>query len=403
MAIETIYSTDAASLDQELNRGLAELRSIGLGRSLRCLDSGQAPRVVLDGRELINFSSNDYLGLAGSAELKAAMIEAIGRYGCGAGASRLVCGSLHPHHELEERLADFKETEAAISFATGYSAALGTICALVGKDDFIVMDRLVHASIVDAARLSGAKLRVLAHNDLEELEDILTWVDERRSGLPGSARRARVLLITESIFSMDGDRASLRQIVELKDRFGAWLMLDEAHATGVLGRGGRGLANAEGVSDRIEIQMGTLGKACGVSGGFICGSRALVDWLINRARSFIFSTAPPPAVAAAATAAVGLVGSDKGDECRRQLWQRITEFQAEAVSPILPIMIGRADAATDAAESLARRGFLVPAIRYPSVARGKARLRVTLSAAHSTEEVLQFKNELHELGLLAKT
>lgn len=398
MAIETIHAA-SADLDQVLKQGLDELRSLGLERSLRRLESAQAPRVVFNGRELINFSSNDYLGLADDPDLKSAMIEAVGRYGCGSGASRLVCGSLNPHHELEETLASFKQTEAALSFSTGYAAALGTICSMVGKGDFIIVDRLVHASIVDAARLSGARLRVFAHNDLEDLESVLAWTESRRTAVAGNDRRPRVLVITESIFSMDGDRAPLRHIVDLKDRFGAWLMVDEAHSTGVLGDGGRGLANAEGVNDHIEIQMGTLGKACGISGGFICGSRTLVDWLIHRARSFIFSTAPSPAVASAATAAIIIVASDKGEEKRRKLWQRISEFRGSAASPILPIMIGRAQAAVDAAESLNQRGFFVPAIRYPSVARGKARLRVTVSAAHTSEEVRALRKALSELCL----
>ncbi|HEY4984471.1 MAG TPA: 8-amino-7-oxononanoate synthase, partial [Verrucomicrobiae bacterium] len=291
--------------DRELNQRLAALREQGLHRELRRVDSPQGPRIEIGGRMLLNFSSNDYLGLANHPALKAAAIKAVEKFGAGAGASRLICGSLAPFHELEETLAAFKGTEAALSFSTGYAAAIGTITALLGKDDIIIVDKLVHACIVDAARLCGAKLRVFAHNDLNDLEEILKWADSRRqswssipraAGLSGNTlkrelQQPRTLIVTESVFSMDGDHAPLREIVELKNKHGAWLMVDEAHATGLYGKNRRGLAEELGMSDRIEIQMGTLGKALGASGGYICGSRVLIDYLVNRARSFIFSTA----------------------------------------------------------------------------------------------------------------
>jgi 7-keto-8-aminopelargonate synthetase-like enzyme len=231
----------------------------------------------------------------------------------------LICGSLAPFHELEESLANFKKTEAALTFSTGYAAAIGTICALLGKDDIIVIDKLVHACIVDAARLSGAKLRVFAHNDLNDLEDKLKWADKNSKAESGK-RKTEILIVTESIFSMDGDAAPLREIVALKEKYGAWLMVDEAHATGIIGKNGRGLADELGVSDQIEIQMGTLGKALGASGGYICGSRTLIDFLVNRARSFIFSTAPVPAAAAAATAGIKLVQSSRRRSAPRFAW-----------------------------------------------------------------------------------
>ena len=283
----------------ELKHRLEAIRGQKLFRELRRVDSAQGPRIEIGGRTLLNFSSNDYLGLANHPVLKEAAIKAIEKFGAGAGASRLICGSLAPFHELEEALADFKRTEAALTFSTGYATAIGTICALLGKDDIIILDKLVHASIVDAARLSGAKLRVFAHNDLNDLEDKLKWArNESRHSSPATRN---TLIVTESIFSMDGDAAPLREIVALKKKHGAWLMVDEAHATGVIGENGRGLADKLGVGGQIEIQMGTLGKALGASGGYICGSRALIDYLVNRARSFIFSTAPVPAAAAAAT------------------------------------------------------------------------------------------------------
>ena len=312
--------------DRELTQRLAAVREQGLLRELRRVDSPQSPRIEIGGRTLLNFSSNDYLGLANEPALKEAAIKAVERYGAGAGASRLICGSLAPHQELDETLAAFKGTEAALSFSTGYAAAIGTICALLGKDDFIILDKLVHACIVDAARLCGAKLRVFGHNDLNDLEAKLKWAsgEVRSPKSEVQSREARALVVTESVFSMDGDHAPLREMVALKEKYGAWLMVDEAHATGLYGANRRGLAEELGVSDRIEVQMGTLGKALGASGGYICGSRALVDYLINRARTFIFSTAPVPAAAAAATAGVRFVQSSAGEERRSMLWQRVS-------------------------------------------------------------------------------
>ena len=319
-------------------------------------------------------------------------------FGAGSGASRLICGSLAPFHELEEALAAFKQTEAALTFATGYAAAVGTITALCGKDDFIILDKLVHACIVDAAKLSGAKLRVFAHNDLEDLEDKLKWAKEIQSSKPKAQSHA--LVITESIFSMDGDAAPLREIVALKEKHGAWLMVDEAHATGVIGKQGRGLADKLGVSSQIEIQMGTLGKALGASGGYICGARTLIDYLINRSRSFIFSTAPVPAAAAAATAGIKLVQSPEGDLLRAQLQQNIACFPSTIRHPqsaIIPIIPGGEEKTLAAAAKLREHGIFVPAIRYPTVARGTARLRITLTAAHTESDVGELVRALKTL------
>ena len=385
------------SFAAELNQRLAALREQGLHRELRRVDSAPGPRIEIGGKTFLNFSSNDYLGLANHPALKAAAIAAIEKFGAGAGASRLICGSLAPFHELEAALAAFKKTEAALTFATGYAAAVGTITALTSKADIIILDKLVHASIVDAAKLSGAKLRIFDHNDLADLEKILRWSSSfNLSGntLKRELQPPRALIVTESIFSMDGDAAPLREMVSLKEKYGAWLMVDEAHATGIIGENGRGLADELGVSHQIEIQMGTLGKALGASGGFICGSRALVDFLVNRARSFIFSTAQVPAAAAAATAAIKLVQSAEGDARRSQLWQRVAEFKSEIgnrkseiPSAIIPLIIGDENLAVEAAASLRNLGIFVPAIRYPTVARGAARLRITLTAAHSSDDV----------------
>jgi 8-amino-7-oxononanoate synthase len=386
--------------DSELRQRLNLLREQHLFRELRRADSPQSPHIKISGKTFLNFSSNDYLGLANDPILKEAAIKAVEKFGAGAGASRLICGSLAPFHELEETLVDFKKTEAALSFSTGYATAIGTICALLGKDDIIILDKLVHASIVDAAKLSGARLRVFAHNDLNDLEEILKWAGKSRIQNPES----RILIVTESIFSMDGDAAPLREIVELKNKFGARLMLDEAHATGIFGKNGRGLAEEFGVNSQIEIQMGTLGKALGASGGYICGSRALIDFLVNRARSFIFSTAPVPAAAGAATAAIQFVQSAKGKMRREQLWMRVEELhskfenrKSKISSAIIPILIGDETKAVELAAQLRERGIFIPAIRFPTVARGKARLRVTLTAAHSSEDIATLTAALEQI------
>jgi 8-amino-7-oxononanoate synthase len=388
-------------LDSELSRRLEALSQQGLHRRLRRVDSPQVPRLQIQDRALLNFSSNDYLGLANEPALKAAAIGAIENYGAGSGGSRLICGSLAPHHELEDAVAAFKGTEAALSFSTGYAAAIGTICALVSRDDIVIIDKLVHASIVDAARLSGARLRIFAHNDLDDLERILKWADAARGG-----QEKRPLLVSESVFSMDGDHAPLREIVELKDQYGAWLMVDEAHGTGLYGPNRRGLAEELGISDRIEIQMGTLGKALGASGGYIAGSRKLIEYLVNRARSFIFSTAPVPAAAAAASAGIRFVQSAEGEVRRQRLWQRVSELcravptfaarDSGRASAILPLLAGGETKAVEMAATLLEQGIFIPAIRYHTVPRGRARLRLTVSAAHSAEDVGQVASALQK-------
>jgi len=405
------------AFDHEMIQRLAAIREQGLYRELRRIDSPQGARIQIDGRPLLNFSSNDYLGLANEPAIKEAMHKAIEQFGAGSGASRLICGSLAPHHELEEALAEFKGTPAALSFSSGYTTALGALGALLDHDDIVVIDKLVHASIIDAVRLCGAKLRVFAHNDLEALEKILKWADRRVVQSPSSSvkriiedkkskvqsptvevqGRPRVLIVTESVFSMDGDLALLREIIELKEKYGAWLMLDEAHATGLFGQYRRGLAEAYELADRVEIQMGTLGKALGAAGGYICGSRALIDLLVNRARSFIFSTAPTPVTAAAATAAIRLVQSNEGEERRVRLWARIDQLKSALVgsnwevpvvrSAIVPLMLGAEEKAMRTAADLRALGIFIPAIRFPTVARGQARLRVTMTAAHSAADV----------------
>ncbi len=377
-----------------LNQELVAIGDLGLRRELRRIDSGQGARVVLDGHELLNFSSNDYLGLACHPALRTAAAKAVEEFGVGTGAARLISGSMRPHHELEEALADFKGTEKALSFATGYAAA-GVVSAVVGKGDMVVVDKLAHACLVDAARLSGAKLRVFKHNDMGDLGRILQWADQQDG---------ETLILTESVFSMDGDCASLAHLVELKERHGAWLLVDEAHATGLYGSSRRGMVEESGVGDHVEIQMGTLGKAIGSAGGYICGSRALIDLILNRARPFMFSTAPVPAQVAAARAGIELVQSDEGEERCGKLWGLVSRlsdglirrgWKLPAVSgAIFPLMVGEEKAAVALSRRLLETGVLVPAIRYPTVARGKARLRLTVSAAHEPADIDQLLEAL---------
>ena len=389
--------------EKQLLEQLDQLRGAGLYRELRNIGSPQGARITVDGRPMLNFSSNDYLGLANEPALAEAAAKAARDFGAGSGASRLICGSLTPHRELEETLAAFKGTEAALSFSSGYATALGTITALLDKDDVIIVDKLVHACVIDAARLCGAKLRVFAHNDANDLEKKLKWATSRPA--PRASRPPRILVVTESVFSMDGDLTPLRDIVELKDRYGAWLMLDEAHATGLFGEQRRGLAEACELAGRVEIQMGTLGKALGAAGGYICGSRALIDLLINRARSFIFSTAPVPAAAAAATAAIRFVQSGEGEVRRALLWQQVDAVKNVVInsgralppvqSPILPLLIGDETTAVNAAAALREQGVFIPAIRYPTVAKGEARLRLTVTAAHAGADIAELQRALN--------
>jgi 8-amino-7-oxononanoate synthase len=371
---------------------LEALRARSLDRHLREICSAQGAEIETGGRRLVNFSSNNYLGLANDPRLREAAITAISEFGVGGGASRLISGTQSPHLRLERALAKWKGTEAALCFGSGYAAALGTIPALARKGDVILLDKLCHASLIDGAKLSGAILRVFPHNHLGKLESHLQWSQREHAG-------KRILIVTESVFSMDGDNAPLRELIELRKRFGALLLLDEAHAVGVIGPNGRGLAAAGNLDDDVDVQMGTLSKAFGASGGYVCGSRNLIEWLINRARSFIYSTAPPPGIAAAALAAIDFLSSSEGEERRLLLWQKIRLMHEllpvsdlnrksnAASSAILPWIVGDEQAALDLASALQSEGFLVPAIRYPTVAKGSARLRITVTASHEEDQI----------------
>lgn len=379
--------------ETQLSGDLEAIHEAGLWRELRAIESAQTSRIRFDGCEILNFSSNDYLGLAAHAALGQVATEAIERFGVGSGASRLVCGSLNPHHELEVALAGWLDAESALVFSSGFAAAQGAITSVVGKGDVVVIDKKVHASTVDATKLSGARLRVFRHNDLGNLESILRWANDKGG---------RVLVVTETVFSMDGDSPNLENLVELKERYGAWLMLDEAHALGCYGEDGGGLAKR--LAKRVEIRLGTLGKAVGAAGGFVCGSRFLIELLVNKARSFIFSTAPSPAVSAAAFAGIKLIRSSEGAELRNRLWARVEQLRDGVAgqgwmvqnnpSVILPIVIGNEAKAMAAMDQLREAGLFIPAIRFPTVARNEARLRVTVSASHTEDDVARLRDAL---------
>ena len=399
-------------MDDPFQGELNALRSRSLHRRLRQMQP--APDGTIEWAErgrLVDFSSNDYLGLADDPLLREAAKAAIDAYGVGAGASRLVSGTRPAHTRLEEKLARFKGAEAALTFSSGYAAAWGAVGALAGKHDVLILDKLVHACLVDAARASGAILRVYPHNALAKLEDHLQWARREHPD-------ARVIVLTESVFSMDGDRAPLAGLVELKQQYGALLLVDEAHAVGVIGKNGRGLAAELGVHPGIDIHMGTLSKALGVSGGYLCGRRSLIDLLVNRARPFIFSTAQPPALAAAAEAALDFLLTEEGERRRLSLWQNIRLLgsqlpaspavadhagapvagrRQDGGSAIFPWIVGGEAEAVDFSGWLSRKGFFAPAIRYPTVAKGAARLRLTVTARHRPEQIMALGRTLMEL------
>ncbi len=368
---------------------LHRLAAEGLLRHQRPLDSGGGVRIERDGRTLWNFASNDYLGLSRHPAIEAALIEGVQKYGAGSGASRLVCGTLPPHRLLEEAIAEAKQSEAALTFSSGFTTSLGVITSVAGNSDFVFLDKLCHASLVDGARLSGATIRVFPHNNLEKLGRLLQTTRAKYSD-------ATILVATESVFSMDGDLCPLRDIVDLTEAHGALLLLDEAHAIGVLGPSGLGLAEQENLQSRIAFQMGTLSKAAGLAGGYVAATREWIDLLANRARSFVYSTAPPPAVAHAAIASLELMISPEGNLLRQKLRHNVALLSPHPAA-IVPIILGDNDSAISAAAALEAHGYMVPAIRYPTVPRNKARLRISVSAAHPPDHVRALASLLAEI------
>lgn len=374
---------------------LAELKQAGLLRQLRPLIPEVGARIRLpDGKDVINFASNDYLGLAQHPHLVEAAHRALDEYGVGSGASRLVTGTHPLHEELEAKVADIKHTEQALTFTAGYTVSVGVIPALMTPADTIILDKLSHASLIDGARLSGATIRVFPHNNVERLEHLLKQV---RAKSPASAR---ILVVTESIFSMDGDRAPLREICEIKDRYGALLLVDEAHSFGLVGSRGAGLAAELGVAGQIDFQMGTFSKAVGASGGYVATSGPWKEWLLNSARSFIYTTSPPPLIAAAISASLDLISGEEGDRRRAHLAElalhmnRLLGLNGRPTSSIFPKIIGENEDALAASSRLLEEGLLAPAIRYPTVPRGTARLRLTITAAHSHDDLVKLGNLL---------
>jgi len=361
-----------------LGKGLSLLDRNHQKRSLRFIQSMPGPRMLLQDRTLVNFASNNYLDLAGDERVILAGQKALGRWGAGATGSRLMGGTLGIHRELENELASLKETEASLVFPSGYHANLGMISALVNPDDVVVLDRLAHASLVDGARLSKASLRVFRHNDANHLAHVL----KKLTGFQ------TMWVITESVFSMDGDRAPLLDLLQVCEKFGARFYVDEAHATGVWG-GGRGCVNALGLSARVDVCMGTLSKALGTQGGFVAGSKSLIEWGINRARAFIYSTALSPSSTGAALEALK-ISREEPWRRERLFWlsQRLRQgLGVVGEGPIVPVLVGGDEDVLALGDRLRDAGFLAPAVRPPTVPRGTARLRISLTAGHSEEEV----------------
>ncbi len=367
------------------DKQLHELESRHLLRRLRLIESESGPVVITEGRRVILMSSNDYLGLAAHPKLKAAAIAATEAFGAGSGASRLLSGTYPPHMELEAALARFKGTEAALVFGSGYLANLGLVPSLIGSGGLILADRLCHASLIDGCRLSGAEFRVFRHRDVAQVRTLLA----RRSS------RRETLLVTDGLFSMDGDVAPLPELISLAEQYGARVLVDDAHGTGVMGSQGRGTLEYLGVESRLPFHMGTLGKAVGSSGAYVAGPSNFIRYLLNTARSFIYTTAPPPATAAASLAGLEILRAEP--ERRSRLWANreylytgltALGFRSTAtVSPIIPVLIGDPAIAIRMADRLFESGIYAPAIRPPTVPRQSSRIRVTVTSEHSREQL----------------
>jgi glycine C-acetyltransferase len=368
-----------------LDEALDSMRAEGLYRKLRVLDGEQKPRATFDGREVINLSSNNYLGLTTHPKLREAAVRAVQTLGAGSGSVRTIAGTMDLHMELERKIAAFKKTEASVVFQSGFTANAGTVSSLLGKEDLILSDELNHASIIDGARLSRAAIRVFPHKDVNAL----------RTLLEETASVKRRLVITDGVFSMDGDVAPLREIAALAREHGAIMMVDDAHASGVLGKNGRGTIDHFGVHGQVDIQVGTLSKAIGVLGGYVCGTKSLIEYLYHRARPFLFSTSHPPAVAAACMAAFEVL--EQEPERIERLWSNTNRFRAGlkrlgfdtgmSETPIIPILVGEADRAMRLSDRAFERGVFAQGIGFPTVAKGKARLRTIVTATHTEEEL----------------
>jgi 8-amino-7-oxononanoate synthase len=369
-----------------LGAQLAAWRAAGTYQPLRILESESAPESRFDGHEVINLASNNYLGLTTHPRLREAALEATRKYGVGSGAVRTISGTMSIHMQLEERIAAFKNVEACVVFQSGFAANSGTVAAILSPEDHIVSDALNHASIIDGCRLSKAKIHVFPHKDVAAAEKILAEL----AGAGGHK-----LLVSDGVFSMDGDIAPLPGLVEIAERYGAIMMVDDAHSSGVLGRAGRGTVDHFGLHGRVAIQVGTLSKAIGVLGGYVCGSRDLIDFLYARARPFLFSTSHPPAVAASCLAAFDVL--EQEPELIENLWKNTHYFKKTlsdmgfdiggSETPITPIMVGEARRAVEFSRGLFEEGLLATAIGFPTVPEGKARVRTIVTATHTREQL----------------
>jgi len=387
-----------AYLDKELN----SLREQGLFRPLRVLDGEQGAHASIDHRSVVNLSSNNYLGFTSHPRLRQRALDALSSLGVGTGSVRTIAGTMQIHMELERRLATFKKTEATVVFQSGFAANAGTVAALLSRDDVIVSDELNHASIIDGARLSRATIKVFPHRDVAAARAIL-------AELP---RGQRTLLITDGVFSMDGDLGALPGLCDIADEFGCIMMVDDAHASGVFGSQGRGTVDHFGLHGRVDVQVGTLSKALGALGGYVAGSRALIEFLYRRARPFLFSTSHPPSVAATCLAAIDVLETEP--RWMEQLWENTRFFKAgletlgfntgESESPITPVIVGESSLAVRLSDRLFEEGVFAQSITFPTVAHDKARVRTIVTASHTRPELQfaldAFKNVGVELGII---
>jgi glycine C-acetyltransferase len=376
---------------QHLTAQLDELKQKGTHFRLRILDDVQGPVCTYDGKRVINLASNNYLGLCDHPKLREAATQAVKDYGVGSGAVRTIAGTMKIHMELEEKIARFKNVEACVVFQSGFTANAGTVSSILGKEDFIISDELNHASIIDGARLSRAKIKVFRHKDVAHAEEILKEIQNE----PG-----RKLIITDGVFSMDGDIGPVDKLADLAEKYGAIMMVDDAHASGVLGRNGRGSIDHFNCHGRVDIQVGTLSKAIGALGGYVCGSKDLIDFLYHRARPFLFSTSHPPSVAATCIAAFDLL--EQEPERIDRLWDNTRYFKAElgrlgfdiggvttpaSETPITPIITGDGRLTMDFSKALFEQGLMATGIAFPTVAEGKARIRTIMTSEHTREQI----------------
>ena len=371
-----------------LREALEELKAKNQYFHLRVLEGEQKPVATFDGKEVINLSSNNYLGLTTHPKLRRAAIDATRKYGVGSGAVRTITGTMKIHMELEEQIARFKKVEACVVFQSGFTANAGTVSAILGKEDLIISDELNHASIIDGCRLSRATIKVFKHKDVADCERVL----KETENWPG-----KKLLITDGVFSMEGDIADLPALCDLAERFNCIMMVDDAHSSGVLGSRGRGTIDHCGVHGRVDIQVGTLSKAIGAIGGYVCGSKDLIDFLYHRARPFLFSTSHPPSVTATCQAAFELLDSEAGEKLIKKLWANTKFFKnklkklgfktGDSETPITPILVGDAGKAFEFSRELFSEGLLAMAIGFPTVPEGKARLRTIVTATHKRADL----------------